>query len=236
METPINITDKEKKDPIFSALTHELRNILTMTSCSIDLIELKHPEVISFAHWSDIRSDFQTIRSLLQELSDYNNSAILNLTLVDLPALVRHICSTCSPWLQKQGQTLSLHVAEPVPLLSLDSTKISQLLINLIKNASEASSVGGHIHVSLHRCTATVQLKVSDNGCGISSEEVSHVFEAYHTTKPDGTGLGLPVSARIAQAHGGILSYTSNPGGGSCFTVSLPCSLSGTELLPAENQ
>src|SRR5205807_1263020 len=91
---------------------------------------------------------------------------------------------------------------------------------------------GGSLTVRLAREGAAVRIEVLDTGVGIEAEDIPRLFELYRTTKPDGTGLGLPTTKRIAEAHGGRIEVASVSGAGSRFSLVLP--LGGGAALPAE--
>ena len=108
-----------------------------------------------------------------------------------------------------------------------DAAQISQVLINVMNNSAEAMPTGGTIDVesycfSADSGTSTARITISDSGDGIDDEVISHMFEPFWTTKPQGTGLGLAVSYRIIEAHGGTMSVESRSAGGCRFTITLP--------------
>ena len=103
----------------------------------------------------------------------------------------------------------------------LDPDKMKQVILNLCKNAVEAMPQGGCLTVKGYLSSAeTIVLEVSDTGIGIP--EGMDIFEIFQTTKPDGTGLGLPLVSQIVSAHRGTVDYVSEPGKGTTFRLSLP--------------
>jgi len=118
------------------------------------------------------------------------------------------------------GFTLAL---EKGGLVSIDRDQLTQVLVNLVKNAEEAM-VGraGAIHVRIKAGDEQVVLEVEDEGPGIPAELKARLFEPYVTTKPQGTGLGLAIALRIIQEHGGQLDVTDGQAGGALFRISLP--------------
>jgi two-component system NtrC family sensor kinase len=109
-----------------------------------------------------------------------------------------------------------------------DEYELQQAFVNLLLNALDALSENGMLRVmtetTADESTGTSQLRISirDNGAGISQEHMSHLFEPFFTTKAAGTGLGLVITRRIIQEHGGTISVQSHPGQGTTFTVLLP--------------
>jgi signal transduction histidine kinase len=101
----------------------------------------------------------------------------------------------------------------------MDREKIKQVLINIVRNAIEAMPDGGSLTLCARRADGGVAIDVADTGTGI--EPGLDIFDFFVTTKRGGTGLGLPIARRIVEAHGGNLSYESEPGRGTTFTVML---------------
>jgi signal transduction histidine kinase len=103
----------------------------------------------------------------------------------------------------------------------VDSQRLTQTLTNLLLNALEATEDHGEVRVSLNAAGRTVAIEVHDSGPGLSEEQQKHLFEAFYSTKPDGTGLGLAVSRELVEEMGGRLTYKNNfPG--ATFVIELP--------------
>jgi signal transduction histidine kinase len=98
---------------------------------------------------------------------------------------------------------------------------VTQVVLNLVLNAIDATETGGRIHLEGRTCSGWVELAIEDDGRGITEAQRSRLFQPFFTTKPHGTGLGLFVSRQIIEEMGGILSFESIPGEGSTFTVRL---------------
>ena len=109
-----------------------------------------------------------------------------------------------------------------MPIIQADKTKMSQLILNLLRNSSEAIKTKGVIHCSLTSQKNHLVLSIKDNGSGIPVLYQEDLFEPFITHKQDGTGLGLPICKRIAEAHNGSISFQSVPEKGTEFTVLLP--------------
>jgi signal transduction histidine kinase len=134
-----------------------------------------------------------------------------------------------SPDLERRGVNL---VVEPGPefLIRVDRAHLKQVLINLVRNAAEAIEGEGTVTLRTRAARASlvrgeteaVILEVADNGRGIAPEVEKRLFDPFFTTKETGTGLGLPIAARIVEKHGGILRYQTRLGHGTTFGVVLP--------------
>jgi two-component system nitrogen regulation sensor histidine kinase GlnL len=118
------------------------------------------------------------------------------------------------------------------PELSLDSNQIKQALLNLVNNSSQAIGREGIITLRtrpawvrrLRRRCAGVAIEVQDTGKGISPETQKRIFDPFFTTRDEGTGLGLPITARIVHSHHGLIECESQPGRGALFRILLPLS------------
>jgi signal transduction histidine kinase len=120
---------------------------------------------------------------------------------------------------------VTLEIEEEVPAVMGDAGALNQVFLNLLKNAAEAiEGEGGAIHVVASGEEAQVVVRVRDTGPGMEAAEKARLFEPFYTTKGagEGTGLGLSMSRRIVERHGGSIEIESEPGDGTCVTVRLP--------------
>lgn len=117
-------------------------------------------------------------------------------------------------------------IISDIPFLYLwiwaDPDKLEQVLVNLLKNAIDATAPGGAIRLTVTADDRNVRFRVVDEGHGISEALAEKIFEVFYTTKKNGTGMGLSISRNIAEAHGGSLTACNNKDGGATFTVTLP--------------
>ena len=110
-----------------------------------------------------------------------------------------------------------------LPQISLDQTKIRQALFNLLRNAQESiQHTHGKILFSASAVPDGVQITISDNGCGMTEDQIENAFRPFVTYKPGGTGLGLAVTRQIIEAHQGTLCVESTPKEGTSFYIFLP--------------
>ncbi len=117
-----------------------------------------------------------------------------------------------------------------LPPITADRVQLQQVLMNLMLNGIEAmKDAGGELTVRSKRTEdGQVLISVSDSGIGFSIGEIEHIFEAFFTTKPQGTGMGLSISRRIIETHGGRLWAASNSGRGATFQLTLPSELAAS--------
>jgi signal transduction histidine kinase len=159
----------------------------------------------------------------LMELLDEFRLAVppqtLNLRPADLGKIIQGILALEGTRYKSAGITVKLDLQNNLPAIEIDGSKMKQAILNLCKNAAEAMTAGGCLAIRVYRAEENVVLEITDDGFGVPDDV--DVFELFKTTKPGGTGLGLPVVQQIISAHHGTIDYTSD-GGGTTFTVRLP--------------
>jgi PAS domain S-box-containing protein len=151
-------------------------------------------------------------------------------TLVGMNQIVRDVLALTAGELRQHSIELSLNLASPLPAINGDSIQLQQVLLNLINNAIEAMAGMANGQRTLRITSRSGELdgkpaavvEVSDSGVGFSDSDSSRLFEAFHTTKPQGMGMGLWISRSIIDDHHGCLTATSNDGPGSTFVIMLP--------------
>jgi two-component system NtrC family sensor kinase len=124
-----------------------------------------------------------------------------------------------------RGKILKIEVPSDLPLLRADANQLSQVLMNLLLNAAEATQEAGQIAVSASKLAyvESIEIRVSDTGCGMPPEVLAHVLEPFYTTKRGkGTGLGLSISHAYVRSHGGDMRVDSVLGRGTTVTFTLP--------------
>ncbi len=170
-----------------------------------------------------LRTESQRLNESLSNFLAYARPREVRLSRADLNAVVGEICNI----VQTNGELLKdidISVAldpqlQPFPM---DADQIRQVLWNIVLNAIQALGGRGKLTVETGRDSEHAFFRVKDTGPGIPAGTLSSIFKPFHTTKPQGTGLGLAVADRIIKAHGGAIEVTSRPGDGACFTVRLP--------------
>ncbi|HEX6438686.1 MAG TPA: PAS domain S-box protein [Candidatus Binatia bacterium] len=207
-----------------AVFAHEVANPLNGISGSLQIVR----ELLDDADYQNpvlretIAAANQEIQRLTSLLGDYRSLArpqILNLRASSLRQLVEQVLAGNTRNYQNLGISLSVDFDEDLPLVPVDQEKIKQVILNLCKNAVEAMPNGGLLIVRAYRSSDHVVLEVSDTGHGIP--EGFEPFHLFKTTKPEGTGLGLPIVQQIITDHHGTVDYISESGKGTTFRVSL---------------
>ena len=142
-----------------------------------------------------------------------------------LDEVVTRMIDFLGPTARQRGVEINWFPAPDLPPVCLDADLFEQALLNLMLNAEQAMPDGGTLSL-IGRCEgATVFLDVIDTGVGIAPGALAKLFRPFHTTKPDGNGLGLATTRKIVAAHGGTIDVQSEPGRGTKFTIALPAVL-----------
>lgn len=207
-----------------STIAHEIRNPLTLISSSLQVMEIQHPEVQEFPHWKQTMGDVDFVCQLLNELSTFNNGDTLHYSVFSIERLLKNIAVSFAISLDCEDSDVEFSSEIPSGLgdFTGDKVKLEEVFLNLLKNAKESISGEGSISLSANRSRDTLTIKCKDTGCGISEEIIDYIFEPFKTYKEGGTGLGLSLSKRIIESHGGSISVDSKIDEGSVFTIKLP--------------
>lgn len=205
---------------------HEVANPLNGMSMHSQLLtrRLKKANVTDPQIHNNVSLITKEIHRLTQLLDDFRGLSkqqqYYRFSPVALKELLHEICEEQAPIHRTQGITVCAELSDAVPAVYVDRSKFKQALLNLCKNATEAMPDGGTLSVRLRSSGRSVRVEIGDTGCGIPKDV--NVFEPFATTKLGGTGLGMPVVGQIIDAHNGTITYDSDLGAGTTFTIELP--------------
>ena len=172
-----------------------------------------------------IRDQSRRARTIVRDLLAFVGRREERWESVALGPLCERVARGVAPEFMRQGAVLQVAVAPDCPTLAADRAGIEQVVANLLTNAAYAAGRNGVVTLSAERSPeGHLRLRVTDSGSGVPEEIRPRVFEPFFTTKPagQGTGLGLSVSLGIVEQHRGRIEVENVPGGGACFTVTLP--------------
>jgi nitrogen fixation/metabolism regulation signal transduction histidine kinase len=206
-------------------LAHEIKNPLTPIKMSLETLvaasERQEPRFEElFAESTEVMlEEVERLRRIVDEFSQFARLPKPQLVSMSLSDLVDQVLSLYA--VPKEGVEFRSQIARNV-WVRADRDQLTQVLLNLLKNAEEALAGAGWIDVRLKSIGDRAVLEVADSGAGIPLEHRARVFEPYFTTKQGGSGLGLAIARRISQEHGGQLEVENPPGAGAIFTLTLP--------------
>jgi signal transduction histidine kinase len=139
------------------------------------------------------------------------------------------------PEIENRGIAVKTKLARTLTATPIDATQMQQVLVNLVKNASQAMTNGGTLTLQSGENADAVWVSVADTGGGIPQEQINRIFEPFYTTKKKGSGLGLMIVQRIVRAHSGRIELESHVGRGTTFRVWLPLHERKPRLLEEKN-
>jgi len=223
------------KDDFMSSVTHELRTPLTSIRALAELMrDAPEMEIAQRQQFlAIVVSESERLSRLVNQVLDLakiesGHADWVNAD-VDLAALLQQALLSTAELFRERGATVQLHLpAAPVPVLRADPDRLLQVVLNLLSNAAKfVPREGGHVDVRLVQREGLVEVQVQDNGPGVPLAQQAQVFERFRQggdqqNRPQGTGLGLPISRRIVEHFGGRLWLVSTPGQGACFAFELP--------------
>lgn len=213
---------KREFQMILSKFSHEIRNPIALISSELQLMASFHPEVFSYKCWDDIMENLEYVSQLLKEMSNYNNAENLHPVPTDFNDFLRTILASVRPTLDYLGIHLESHLSPGLPTLPVDQIKLRQALLNLLRNAQESiSGSEGRITVNAYATSCGLCISIGDNGCGMDTEQIEHIFQPFVTYKSGGTGLGLAITRQIIEAHNGELQVESKLHEGTIFRIIL---------------
>jgi len=222
------------KDEFMSSVTHELRTPLTSIRAFAELMAddpAMDPEQRQ-RFLGLVVAETERLTRLVNQVLDMakieSGHAEWRNETIDLAALVAHAVETTAAGFQARGITVTVEAPAQVPALHADRDRILQVLLNLLSNAAKfAPHDGGRVTVRLQAEAHEARIEVRDNGPGVPPEQQRLVFEKFRQggdgrARPQGTGLGLPISRQIVEHYGGRMWLRSTPGEGACFGFALP--------------
>jgi two-component system, NtrC family, sensor kinase len=218
-----------------ATLSHHIKNILQGIRGGSYLVEMgleNEDLAVLQKGWDIVRRNQNKIQSLVMDMLSFSKDREPEFVETDLAGLVADVVETVQQRADEAGVTIRHEVPEGLPHVMLDSEAMSRAILNVVTNALDAVEErpdgGVTIRAAVDADATLVRITVADNGPGMSAETVAEIFTLFVSTKGSrGTGLGLTVSRKILQEHGGDIRATSVEGEGSTFTLEFPLRLPG---------
>jgi signal transduction histidine kinase len=209
-------------------LAHDIKNPLSTIRLNMELLAedldavetpagrraLKRVEVV--------RRECTRLQSLLDDFLNFAKTRRLQLEPSDLNHQIEDVLEFFAPEAAEAGVEVVHYLDPELPRVMLDREAFRQALLNLIINAKQAMPEGGQLVIRTAAQGEKVAIYLIDTGCGMDQQTMSRMFEAFFSTKPSGSGLGLPTTEKIIAAHGGRINVQSEVGHGTQFTIELP--------------
>ncbi|WP_049876283.1 ATP-binding protein [Sorangium cellulosum] len=231
-----------RKDEFLAMLGHELRNPMAPICVAVELLRRRSHGGPPDQHIEVIARQTRTLMRLVDDLLDVSRITRGKIELrkerIDVKAAVARAVESTREQIEARRHQIRLVLPAAAVQVLGDDVRLEQILVNLLTNACKYTDPGGHIGVTVEQRGGQVELRVRDDGIGISREVLPHVFELFHQADrsldraPGGLGIGLTIVRDLVALHGGSIEATSpGPGQGSEFIVRLP--VAAEERAPA---
>jgi signal transduction histidine kinase len=210
-------------------VAHEIRNPLTGIRTTVQFVDSKLGD--DDAHREDLREvikEIDRIEQIIEDLLQFARPMEGSRVGTDLNALLDRVLDSMEAQLAEAEIEVKRNLSDELPPFGISPDNMQQVILNLVRNAMEAMPEGGKLTVTTTRRQyrssrePVAELFVSDTGHGIPEDLFDSIFKPFFTTRHNGTGLGLPISASIVRAHGGRISAWNRAHGGATFRIVLP--------------
>lgn len=169
-----------------------------------------------------IEKETDRLEQILEGFLHFVGMPDLQLATVDINELVGDMIDFYSPQARTHAVTIRQGLYNEPLVCRLDADMLKQVLLNLFINAQQAMRGGGELMIRTYRKGQDAVIEISDTGSGIPADKIEHIFDAYYTSRPQGSGLGLPTAKKIVEAHDGNITVNSEPDKGTAFVIRLP--------------
>jgi two-component system, NtrC family, sensor histidine kinase HydH len=209
-------------------LAHEIKNPLSTIRLNMELLaedfrESESPrERRAMRKIELVQRECQRLQDLLDGFLNFAKVRRPKLEPSDLNVQVRQVLDFFRPKAAEERIEIVDYFSSDLATVLMDRESFHGALLNLVLNAQQAMPDGGQLVVRTYNAAQGVAMDLIDTGCGMDAEMQAHAFDAFYSTKRNGSGLGLPTARKIIEAHGGRISLQSEPGRGTQFTIFLP--------------
>ena len=223
---------QESRSVLFSNISHELKTPLTMLTGYVEALgdDVPSNEQEFKQYLAVLRKQTERLNRLINDLIDLSqieSRQAINFVEINTDEFFLQYIDELGLFLEREGVDFVYHISPNLPKLRGDTGRLIQVFNNLIHNAIRYIDENGLIHLGVGHVDGRLVVKVRDNGCGISSEDMKYIFERFYKGRDNGrcagsSGLGLPIAKEIVKIHGGEIHVNSNPGNGATFFITLP--------------
>ena len=221
------------------ALAHEIKYPLSTIKINLKLVseDLEGSDIARFGKSREkadprlaralrkiavIQKETDRLEQILNGFLRYIDRTELQPASVDINSLISDMVDFYSPQAHSHSITVRQGLYNEPLVCRADADMLKQVILNLFINAQQAMSSGGELIVRTNRQKKNAVIQISDTGSGIAPDKLPKVFDVYYSSRPQGSGLGLPTAKKIIEAHNGTMSVDSELGKGTSFTIELP--------------
>jgi two-component system sensor histidine kinase HydH len=209
---------------MMAEITHEIRNPLVSIGGFTRRLARKLKDDEDKKYADIILSEVARLEGIIHDNLSYIKEIDPQLVETDISGLIEEILTLYEDELSQRRIRVERNFSPSLPHLMIDTQQIKQGVINILKNAMEAMENGGTLFIRTYPVpeARVAAIEIGDTGPGITTKAMHNIFNPYYTTKPRGTGLGLPITNRIIQSHKGKIELRNRDEGGALFTIKLP--------------
>jgi signal transduction histidine kinase len=217
----------EELSRLTGGLAHEIKNPLSTIKINLKLIsedldktdqKLARP----LRKLAVVQKETERIERILDDFLRYAGRTELQPVTADVNELVGDMVDFYMPQAQSHSITMRFGPCKERLMCRVDTVMFKQVLLNLFINAQQAMADGGELIIRTHKKKSEAVIEIGDTGTGIEPECQEKIFDVYYSSKPSGSGLGLPIAQKIIIQHGGSIAVSSEIGRGTLFTIHLP--------------
>ena len=204
-----------------AGIAHEIRNPLGTLRGFAQYFGSKAEDEASKEYSALMIGEVDRLNESISSLLQFSRPREPEFTIVDVAQLIKKTCKLLEHDFRESNITL-LTSGNPSGTIEADADLLLQVMLNLLKNAINASQAGATLSLSCEENEENIRITVADNGIGMTRQEQEQMFDPFFTTRKTGTGLGLAVSNQIVEQHSGSFDVQSQPGKGTSITMILP--------------
>ena len=208
-----------------AGVAHEIRNPLSSIKGLATYFKERYQDKLDDQQIANIMiQEVDRLNRVVGQLLDFARPIKISKKPISMQALIQDSLKLVERQASEKNITIETRFPAQMDPVSVDSDRLNQVLLNLYLNAIDSMDEGGRLEILIPNAAQkhTTEIKIIDDGNGISPEDLAHIFDPYFTTKATGTGLGLAIVHNIVDAHGGKVMAESHPGRGTTFSIRLP--------------
>ena len=207
---------------IAAGIAHEIRNPLSAIATAVHVLEKRTKNDEDNILFKAIKNETERLQDITTDFLKFARPYTPKLSLENINLVLEETISLLENDPNSHGVDFEKGLDKTIPNFLFDRDQIRQVVWNLALNGLQTMTDGGRLRIRLANIGDHLEIEVMDSGKGITDADLENIFEPFYTTKNEGTGLGLPIAAKIVAAHGGSIDVDSEVGQGTKFTLSLP--------------
>jgi len=235
-----HLAQLEELSKLTGGLAHEIKNPLSTVKINLNLVKEELEDTVraesgkipadkngtklkrAIRKLTVVQKETDRVEQILDSFLHYVDRTELQLANIDINELVSDMIDFYTPQAHSHSIKINQGLFNEPLVCKIDADMLKQVILNLFINAQQAMSSGGELMIRTDKQDKEALIRISDSGSGISPDRLPHIFEAYYTSRPQGSGLGLPTAKKIVEAHNGSITVKSEPEKGTAFQIRLP--------------